>query len=153
MGHRRQQLARFAAPVETQELFGPAVDLVLGIEVLALDQPQQIGHVLGAIGERVAQRMLLDLKIESVARRVVEPDHAFKAQLLRPAGEPSDRDAVAEDIVHPTKRGGFGSDDQPGVEQPLVIAVARPQHHAVLAKGDRLLVAVGGNVSHGDDRH
>ena len=38
-------------------------------------------------------------------------------------------------------------------EQPLVVAVARPQHHAMLAKGNRLLVAVGRDVTHGNDRH
>ena len=103
MGHRRQQLGRVAAPVMTQKLPGPAVDLVLGIEVLPLDQPQQIGHVLGAIAERVARRVLLDLKIERVGRRVIETDDALKAQLRGAPGEAGDRDAIAEHVVDPAQ--------------------------------------------------
>ncbi len=87
----------------TQELPCPAVDLVLGIEVLPLDQPQQIGHVLGAIAERVARRVVLDLKVERVGRRVIETDDALKAQFRGAPGEAGDRDAIAEHVVHPAQ--------------------------------------------------
>ena len=39
------------------------------------------------------------------------------------------------------------------VDQPLVIAVAWPEHHAVLAEGDRLSIEVSGNVADRQDCH
>src|SRR5271169_6223660 len=136
-----------------QELPGPAIDLALRIEILPLDRAQQIGHFVGAVSERVSLRILLDLEVEGISRRVVETNYTLDAQLLRPSGEASDRNAITEDVVHPADIGGFRGDDELGVEQLLVVAVARPQHHAVLAERDRLLIAVDGDVANGDDLH
>ena len=48
---------------------------------------------------------------------------------------------------------GSGSDRQRRVEQMLVVPLARQEHHPVLAEGDRLPVAVGGDVMDAVDRH
>ena len=67
--------------------------------------------------------------------------------------EPRDRDAIAEHVVHPAQSTGSGVIDEPRFDQPLVIAVARAQHHAVLAERHRLLVAVGRDVADGEKLH
>ena len=48
---------------------------------------------------------------------------------------------------------GFGRDHELGFEQFLVVVVARPQHHAVLAECDGLLVAISREVLNGKDGH
>ena len=48
---------------------------------------------------------------------------------------------------------GAGVMLQSRLEQLLVVAVARAEHHAVLAERHRLLVAVGGDVTDGEERH
>ena len=48
---------------------------------------------------------------------------------------------------------GFGVMQQARVDQPLVVAVARPEHHAVVAERDRPAIAVGGDVADGQDGH
>src|SRR6516162_8154697 len=136
-----------------QELPGPAVDLAFRIEVLPLDRAQQIRHFVGAVSKRVSLRILLDLEVEGISRRVVEANDTLDAQLLRSAGESGDRNTITEDVVHPADISRFRGNDELGIEQFLVVAVARPQHHAVLAERDRLLVAVDGDVANGDDLH
>src|SRR5215469_5790442 len=82
-----------------------------------------------------------------------EPDDALETQPRCPSGESRNRDAVAEDVVHSPDVGRFWRDHQLRVKQPLVVAVPRPQHHAVLAEEDRLLVAVGRDVPNSKDWH
>jgi hypothetical protein len=41
----------------------------------------------------------------------------------------------------------------PGVQEPLIIAVAGPEHDPVLTEGDRLLVAVGRDVPDREKSH
>ena len=153
MGHRRKQFRRIRAAIMAQELPRPLVDFVLGIEVLPLHGPQQIGHFVGAVGERVSSRIFLDLKIEDFGRGLLETNHAFEAQLLSSPAEPGNGNAVAENVVDPSDIGGFRRDHQLSLEQFLVVVVARPQHHAVLAECDGLLVAVNSKVFDGKDGH
>src|ERR1700751_4410106 len=84
---------------------------------------------------------------------MVEANDTLDAQFLRASGEAGDRHAITKDVVYPADIGRFRRDDELGVEQFLVVAVARSQHHAVFAERDRLLVAVSGEVAHGDDEH
>src|SRR5690348_15861590 len=84
---------------------------------------------------------------------MIEPDDALETQLLRPPREPRKCDAVAEHVMKPSDIHRFGGNGQLTVEQPLIMAVARPQHHAMFAECDRLLVAVGRDVADGQDRH
>ena len=153
MGHRGEQIRGHCPAITAQELSRPAVDLALWIEILPFDHAQQIRHLVGTIGERAPRRIFLDRKIEGVGRRVIEANETLEAQLRCPAGKAGNRHAIAKHVVHPADIGRFRSDREPGVEQLLIVAVARPQHHAVLAEGNRLLVAVDGKVPNGDDAH
>src|SRR5262252_1363387 len=100
-----------------QKLSRPLVALMLGIEVLPLDRAQQIGHLVGAVGEWVSGCVVLDLEIEGIGRRMVEANDALKAKLGGPSGESSDRDAVAEHVVHPSDVGRFRRDRERRIEQ------------------------------------
>jgi len=55
--------------------------------------------------------------------------------------------------MDPMDAGRLRSDEETRVDQPLVIAVAWPEHHAVLAEGDRLSIEVSGNVADRQDCH
>jgi hypothetical protein len=84
---------------------------------------------------------------------VFKANEALETQLRRPSCESRDRNAIVEHVVHPTQIDGLRRDPELGGEKLLVVAVARPQHHAVLAERDWLLVPVGRDVAHGDDEH
>ena len=84
---------------------------------------------------------------------MVEADVALEPKLGRLVREARDGDAVAEDIVDPPQSARRGIYLDPGVEEPLIIAVARPEHDPVLTEGDWLLVAVGRDVPDREKRH
>jgi len=153
IGHRCKQFRRIGAAIMAQELPRPLVDFVLGIEILPFHGPQQIGHFVGAVGERVSSRIFLDLKVEDFGRGLLETNHALEAQLLSSPAEPGNRDAVAEHVVDPSDIHGFRRDHQLSLEQFLVVIVARPQHQPVLAECNGLLVAISGEVLNGKDGH
>ena len=48
---------------------------------------------------------------------------------------------------------GLRRDTEGRVDHPLVVQVARPQHHPVLAEGDRMTIAIGGDVPNGQRWH
>src|SRR5271170_2703344 len=81
---------------------------------------------------------------------MLEAQSALKAQLR--CGfvvEGGDRHRIVEHVVQPGERRGLGPDLEPGLEQAEVMTVARAEHHAMLAERDRLGIAVGRDVIHG----
>jgi hypothetical protein len=84
---------------------------------------------------------------------MVETDVALEPKFGRLFGETCDGNAVTKDIVDPSHRAWRRIDVDPGFQQPLIEAVARPEHDAVLTEGDRLFVAVGGRVLDSEKRH
>src|SRR3954470_11955793 len=48
---------------------------------------------------------------------------------------------------------GFRRDRQLGRDQPQIVTLARPEHHAMFAKPDGLTVAVDSGVAHCEKRH
>src|SRR5216684_1411655 len=153
VGDGGQQLMGVGWPVPAQELARPAVELVIGVEVLPLDAADEVGHLLGAVGERIGAGVLVDAKSGRIDRRMVETNGADEAQLLGAATEARDGDAIAEDVVYPAQIRRLRRDSDRRLDQPLIIAVARPEHDPVLAQGDRPLVAVGGDVVDVEDWH
>ncbi len=153
VGHRGEELGCFGPAVMAQELPRPAIELMLGIEILPLDRPHQIRHLIGAVSEGVPLCIFLDLEIEDIGRGLLEANHALETKLLRAPGESGDGDAVAERVVYPSDIHRFRRDLKVGVEQLLVVAVTWPQHHTMLAECDGLLVPVGCNVPNGKYGH
>ncbi len=153
VGEGLQKLAgRGRAPL-AQELAHPALELPLGIGIAPLDRGQEIRQLVRLIRERVGLGVFLDLEVGGSRRRVVEPHPALEAQLARLPGEACDRDAVPERVVDPAEMRRLGRDLDLGRDELLVVAVARPEHHAMLAEGDRPAVAIGRDVADRKDRH
>jgi hypothetical protein len=84
---------------------------------------------------------------------MVEANIAFEPQLLRPIVELRNGNAVTERVVQPAKIDRFRRDRERRFEKLLVIAVARPEHHAVRAERHRPVVSIERNVADGEDSH
>src|SRR5579862_5647331 len=78
---------------------------------------------------------------------------AFKAKLFGPTLEFSNGDGVVEHIVEPAKASGMGRDAQTGPQKLQVVALPRPEHHAVLAEPDGLGVTIRRDVAHREETH
>ena len=96
---------------------------------------------------------ILDIGCAEASRRVVDMNGAFEAKPRGPICETGGGDMIAEDILRPVQLGRLRRDFQLGFEHLLVVVVARTQHHAVLAKRDRLLIVIGCDVPDGENRH
>jgi hypothetical protein len=80
-------------------------------------------------------------------------DVAVEDQRRGAAGEARHSDAVAERVVAEAQDHRLRSNGQRRGEEVLIVPLARQEHHAVLAEGDRLAVAVGGDVMDAVNRH
>ena len=69
-------------------------------------------------------------------------DQQFGGRLL----EFDQRDRIAEHVVHPARR-ARRRQCQFGIDQPQIVAVARPQHQPVRAEGRRPGIAVPRRVA------
>src|SRR6185295_2883787 len=67
--------------------------------------------------------------------------------------ETDDRHMIAEEILRPGDVARRRCDVERDVEHLLVVVVARPQHHAMLAEGHRPPVMIGRDVPDGENRH
>ena len=98
------------------------------------------------LGMAIAKRLALE-----GARLVVHGRNAERAE--RVAAEIRDGDTIVEHVVDPVEPRGLRFDRQIRTEEPLIVAVARPEHHAVLTQSDRSGVGVGRHMSYRQDRH
>ncbi|XHS01766.1 hypothetical protein ACFB49_33750 [Sphingomonas sp. DBB INV C78] len=55
--------------------------------------------------------------------------------------------------MEPAQLGWLGVDLEPGMDQMLVIALARPRHDAMLAEGNGLAILILGDVTDAQQRH
>jgi hypothetical protein len=78
---------------------------------------------------------------------------AVETKLVRTIGKARDRNMIAEAVQRPVDSARRGRDIEAGFQHSLVVVVARPQHHAVLAECDRLPIVIGGDVPDGENRH
>ena len=91
--------------------------------------------------------------VRRARKKGVVNEWAFEAKPRGPICETGGGDMIAEDILRPVQLGRLRRDFQLGFEHLLVVVVARTQHHAVLAKRDRLLIVIGCDVPDGENRH
>ena len=66
---------------------------------------------------------------------------------------PHQSDAVPEDVVDPAYAARLRVDSEVATQQPLIIAVARPEHQVMLAETHRPPVVVGRDMPYAEDRH
>ena len=154
--HLRQQRQHGGSAVPAKELARPAVDAARRIGVAALDRAQKVGHVVAAVGEGEGRPRRRDrlVGVGHERRRVVlQHDLALETEHVGAAVEPGDADAVAEDVVHIAQHHRLRRDHELRRQHPLIVALLRPHHHAMLADRDRLAVAIGGDVTDLENRH
>src|ERR1700733_10832900 len=97
--------------------------------------------------------IVLDAEIRRILRRMLETDESLEPQDSRLCSKVDQGDAVSEDIVDPPDLSRCGVDIEPAFEQPLIEAVARPKHHLMQSRPNRLFVIVGGGVMDRKSRH
>jgi hypothetical protein len=132
---------------------GPAVDQVVRVGVVPFLGPAEVHRVLGRIAEREARRVRLELDRLQRRGKVLGAETGLEHQLRARLREADQRDRIAEHVVQPAHRARRRLDRQRGVDQPQVVAVARPGHQAVLAELHRVAIAVGGPVPDVEDGH
>ena len=116
---------------------------------MPLDRPSEVGQFLRVIGEGIGARPLLELEFRFVGRDVLERDGVLDAEAAGLADKVGDGDAIVENVVDPAKPVRTGLDVEACVQQPLVVAVARTQHHPMLAEPHGDGIGVGREMPHG----
>ena len=138
--HIDQKVAGVGRPVRTEEARGPVIERRARGQ--RRDEARETGPFFRPVGKRIGPGKILDIGFAEAGRSVVETNSAFEAKLRGPMCETGGRDMIAEDILCPGKVTRLGRDFERGFEHLLVVVVARPQHHTVLAKGDRSPIVI-----------
>jgi hypothetical protein len=84
---------------------------------------------------------------------MIEADVALEPQLGCLFGEPRNGNTVSEDIVDPAHCAWSRINVDPGIQEPLIVAIAGPEHDPVLAERDGLLIAIRRYVPDREKRH
>ena len=136
-----------------EELPRPAANLVAGVGMAATPAVVEGWVTVAAVVDRIGPDALGEGQVGRVRRRVFDPDDAFEAQLRGATGELGDRHVVAERIAVEPEAAGLRRDPEGRGDHLLIVGVARPQHHAVLAERDGMAIAVGRDVPDGQRWH
>src|SRR5580704_17875332 len=149
--HGAEQFVRVGRAVVAEERSAPAIDR--GMRRQRLDERLEAGPIFRRVGKRIAAGKILYIGCAEVDRRMVETNSADKAQLAGPVAEMSGRHVIAEAVPRPGQLPRFWRDFEFRCNHLLIVVVARPQHHAVLAERDRLVIMISRNVSNVANRH
>jgi hypothetical protein len=138
----RQHGERVGAVLAFQKLLGPAAHRGVGVGIVALDIARQVGRLFGEVGKGKFLRIFLDRGQLRQKAKMFQPNGAVELEPLSRAAELGDGNRIAERIVDPAHMGG-GVYRQSGMQQAQIVAVARPEHQAMLAQGHwgRIVVA------------
>src|SRR5258705_6415977 len=82
-----------------------------------------------------------------------KPVYAFERQLLCRRGKARDADAVTKHIMDIANIDWLGRNGERTIQNMLVEALARPEHHAMLAERHRLGVAIASQMANGQNIH
>src|SRR2546426_9982234 len=82
-----------------------------------------------------------------------ERDRAVETKLGRRFVKRGDGHRIVEDVVKPPKGRRPRQDIQLRAEEPEIVTLARPKHHAVFAKFHGLRISVGRDVPHSQKAH
>ena len=145
--HADKQIMGIGGAVGAQESFRPA------LHARMRRGRRHDRWMIGVAGKGKHAGMFGDIVRGEVHRGMVEADRALEAQLGSPVVEFGGGDVVAEIVAGPVQPARRGLNGNVGIKDDLVAVVARPQHHAMFAKGHRLTVAISGDVFNDENRH
>jgi hypothetical protein len=77
---------------------------------------------------------------------MLRPKGRFEYQLGGRIGKSGDRNGVAEHIVHPAQLRRLRRDDDSGIQEAQIMAVARPTHESMLAERHGHSIPIRGSV-------
>jgi hypothetical protein len=149
--HVAEQLMSVGRAISAEERGAPAINR--GMRGQRLDEAFEAVPIFRRVGKRIGAGKILYIDCAKVGRGMVETNTADKAKLAGPVAEMCGRHVIAETILRPGKLLRSGRDFELGLEYPLVVVIARTQHHSVLAEGDRLIIVICRNVSDAENRH
>src|SRR5580700_5593143 len=149
--HGAEQFVRVGRAIVAEERGAPAIDR--GMRRQRLDERLEAGPIFRRVGKRIAAGKILYIGCAEVDRRMVETNSADKAQLAGPVAEMRGRHVIAEAVPRPSQLPRFWRDFEFRYNHLLIVVVARPQHHAVVAECDRLVIMISRNVSNVANRH
>ena len=130
----------------------PAIDL--GGRGQRRDEGRKVRPIFRGVGKRMGSGKILDIGCAEASRHVVDANGAFEAQLrssfLRNGRWRHDcrRYPASRQVCSAS-----GVISSAGFKHLLVVVVARPQHHPVLAERDRLPIVIGRDVPDSENRH
>jgi hypothetical protein len=126
---------------------------MFGVGAVPFDETGKIGPILSPIVEGIGAGEFLDIAIDQAGRGMVKTNGAVETQGLCPTGKVRDGHVIAENVPDPTQFGRPWRNLELELQQPLIMAFQRPQHHPVLSKGDRLLILIRGDMPNRENRH
>ena len=149
--HGDQEIVGVGRSVRAKKTRAPAIDLGMGRQRPEI--AREAGRTAPAINKRIGTGKIRNIGCAEVARRMVEMDIADEAKLGRPIVEFCHGHMIAETVSRPGDLPRARRDFDFGPQDFLVVVVAGQQHHAVFAKGDRLMILIGGHVFDAENRH
>jgi len=133
--HVDKKLVGVGRSVLEEESGGPTIHL--GVRIEREQETLEIWQVFLGVGNRVSPGVALDVRRPKASRNMVETNCALETKLRSPLSEMGSRDMIAEIIPGPGDLARCRGNCQLGFENPLILVVARTQHHAVRAERNR----------------
>ena len=149
--HRVEQGHRGCRSGRRQEARRPRTEVVG--RILARQRADEIGPFVIRIAKGIGVRPDLECIVGQRRLYVLEGDRAVETKLGRRFVKGCDGHRIVEDVVKPPKVRRARQDIQLRADEPEIVTLARPKHHAMLAKSHRFRISVGRDVPHGQKAH
>ena len=121
--------------------------------ILARQSVDEVGPFVIRIAKGIGVRATLERIVGKRGLCLFEGDRAVETKLGRRGVERGDGHRVVEDVVKPPKAGRPRQDVQLRADEPEIVALSRPEHHAMLAESHRFRISVDRDVPHGQKPH
>ena len=129
-----------------KETSDPSIELAMGVGVVALDHSSEVRHFFRVVGERIVPCSVLQQDFRPLERRVLQCKTALDPEARCTSREVRDCYTIVEDVVDPPQSLRAGLNIESCFDEPLIVAIARAQHHPVLSQPDGRGVRVGGDM-------
>src|SRR5580704_9226292 len=149
--HVAEQRVGVGRAVVAEERGAPAIDG--GMRRQWRDEGLEAGPIFRRVGKRKSAGKVRYIGGAKFGRRSEETNVADKAKLASPVVEMSGRHVIAEAVPRPSQLFRFWRDFEFRCKHLLIVVVAWPQHHPVLAECDWSIIMISRNVSDVANRH